>query len=166
MCPPESRWSEGPSDERASCGFHPYNAFRWGRISSEPSLKTKRKKKQPRIVRTASSFFPKTAHTYFWFSQKSSQVFLENSHSNANKGVYVMCFCVGMCECAAGLLWHVTPDRASVYCLHYVVKYIAEHNFCHDDGAPPAPIINFCTDSRISRELKVLTVIFEYINRA
>ena len=78
--------------------------------------------------------------------------------------------CAFVWECVNALrdYWagHVTPDRASVYCLHYVVKYIAEHNFCDDDGAPPAPIINFCTDSRISRELKVLTVIFEYINRA
>lgn len=60
-----------------------------------------------------------------------------------------MCFCVGMCECAVGLLGRARDAR--VYWLYYVVKYAEQNVICDDDEAPLAPIINFCTDSTISR---------------
>lgn len=40
-----------------------------------------------------------------------------------------------------------------------------KHNMCDDDGVLLVSIINLCTDSSTSDELKVPTVIFQCINR-
>lgn len=128
MCPPESQWSEGPSDERVSCGFHLHNAFWWGEFPCSWV------KKQPHVVKTAYPFC-----SLQWLLGSQSQMkILENSHMR----VYVLCFCVGVYEsyldnkCTAELLGCYSM-LVSVYCKKYC---------------------SFCTDNMITTELKQQTL--------
>lgn len=93
MCPLESQWSEGPSDERVSCGFHLLNMFWWGWISLQPSQKKKKKKKTASYYGT---IFFTVAHTYFWFLNVTCG--FGKTHFLANKRLYFMCLCTSICE--------------------------------------------------------------------